>query len=72
MCLGTYGIARSVTSVKHTPSIKNTNGGLINPIPFNILLRIKLVLVCPERVRLSRFGSARSGVLVMSRARCTD
>lgn len=38
MCLGMYGIARSVTSVKHTPSIKNTNGGLINPIPFNILL----------------------------------
>lgn len=62
MCLGMYRIARSVTSVKHTPSIKNTNRGLINPIPFNILLQIKLVLFCPERARLSPFGSASSGV----------
>lgn len=61
MCLGTYKIACSVTSVKHTPSINNTSRSLINPIPFNILLQIKLVLFCPERVRLSPFGSTRSG-----------
>jgi len=63
VCLGMYKIACSVTSVKHTPSINNTNRSLMNPIPFNILLQIKLVLFCPERVRLSPFGSTRSGPL---------
>lgn len=48
VCLGTYKSACSVTSVKHIPSINNTNRSLINPIPFNILLQIKLVLFCPE------------------------
>lgn len=62
VCLGMYKIACRVTSVKHTPSINNTSRSLINPIPFNILLQIKLVLFCPERVRLSPFGSTRSGV----------
>lgn len=61
VCLGMYKIACSVISVKHPPSINNTNRSLTNPIPFNILLQIKLVLFCPERVRLSPFGSARSG-----------
>ena len=61
VCLGMYRIACTVTSVKHTPSINNTNRRLINPILFNILLQIKLVLFCPERVRLSPFGSTRCG-----------
>lgn len=66
VCLGMYKIAGSVTSVKHTPSINNTNRSLINPIPFNILLQIKSVLFSSKRVRLSPFGSIKSGPCLSS------
>lgn len=60
VCLGTDKTRMSVS--RTPPGINNASGARCNPIPFNILLQIQLVLFRPARAELSLVGSTGPGV----------